>query len=76
LEVNVATVYGCEEKNEEKFEALEEEAPDALEVAAQKDEEGKKKKDTALQVSVFILGFFFCRLRQLVLAMLNRKTAN
>ena len=48
-------------KHEEKLEALEEEAPDALEMAAQKDEEGKTKKDTALKVSVTSRNFSFFR---------------
>jgi hypothetical protein len=62
-------------KHEEKLEALEEKAPDALEVAAQKDEEGKTKKDTALKVSATSKLCFFCTEYSfvLLLRLLNRR---
>jgi hypothetical protein len=45
LEVYVTTLTCCEENYETKFKALEEKATDEMEVAAQKDEKRKKKKD-------------------------------
>jgi len=52
MEVNVAAIYAVKmNEDETKFEALEEEEADAMEVAAQKDEKREKKKDCKNKVT-------------------------